>query len=135
MRTAFLSGLMACCVSALDAQQPAASIRGPAASILFAAHSPIAGDATAADTTAPAIRPTHWKSGLLLGGSIGAFGLGAFLYSFCEGMKETRESCVPAGLAGAAIGAVIGGTVGALIGGQIPKTDSLPAADSTAPSP
>lgn len=136
MRSAFLSGLvLASCVSAGSAQQPAAWIRGPASSVLFTADPATGREATAVDTTARVVRPTHWKRGLLIGGVIGTFGLGAFVYTLCEGLKETQESCLGPGLSGAALGAVIGGTVGALIGGQFPKrTDTVPAPDSTAAS-
>lgn len=70
-----------------------------------------------------------------IGGAIGAVGLGAFVYALCEGLNETDNSCVPAGLVGAGLGAMGGGIIGALIGGAVAKRDTLPAADSTASPP
>jgi hypothetical protein len=136
MSSAFLSGLiLACSVSAISAQQPTAWIPGPAPSVLFDPHTEIRAEPTPLDTTARSVRPTHWKRGLLIGGLIGTVGLGAFVYAFCEGLKETDESCLGPALGGAAVGGLAGGTVGALIGGQFPKhTDSVPAPDSTAAS-
>lgn len=137
MRTGLLSGLVFVCgVSTVGAQQPGPWIRPPAPSVLFTAHPAPTGRATAGDTTnAPAVRPTHWKKGLLIGGVIGGLGLGALAYSLCEGLSETQESCLGSGLGGVALGGVIGGITGALIGGAFPKaTETIPAADSTAVS-
>jgi hypothetical protein len=136
MRSALLSGLVvAFGLSTMSAQQPAAGIRGPAASVLFTAHTTTWGEPTASDTTTRAVPATHWKQGLLIGGVIGTVGFGALLYGLCEDLDETQESCVGSGLGGAALGAVIGGTVGALIGGLFPmQTDTLAGRDSTAAS-
>ncbi|HZA92845.1 MAG TPA: hypothetical protein VE420_09485 [Gemmatimonadales bacterium] len=113
------------------AQQPVEWIQPPASSVLFSTVKAIA-----ADTIEPRVEPTHWKRGLVIGGVIGAVGLGGILYAFCEeqsGDTSSGASCIGSGLGGAAIGAVIGGTVGALIGGQFPQRDQAePAADSTA---
>jgi len=86
-----------------------------------------------ADTGVPPARPTQWKKGLVVGGAIGAVGLGFMVYGQCEGLKETDQSCVGPGFGGAALGAATGGLIGALIGGQFPKRSTPePAADSTA---
>jgi hypothetical protein len=122
--------------SSLDAQTHGAWIRGPAPSVLFMERTTAAWRTAARDTTARVVRPTHWKRGLLIGGAIGAVGLGGLVYALCEGLKETQESCLGPALGGAALGAFIGGTVGALIGGQFPqRADSLPVADSTSFTP
>src|SRR5690349_19086012 len=124
MRTFFLAGLATVgWISTAGAQGLEGSIRRPAASVLFAVE-PTVRETGPADS-ASAARRTHWQTGMLVGAGIGAVGLGAFLYALCEGLRETRESCLRPGLAGATIGAVIGGTVGALIGGQIPKAESV----------
>lgn len=64
-----------------------------------------------ADTAVHVPRPTHWKKGLVIGGAIGAMGLGFMVYGLCEGLKETDGSCVGPGLGGAALGAVTGGLI------------------------
>jgi hypothetical protein len=86
------------------------------------------------DTT-KTIKQTHWEKGMLIGGSIGAVGLGGFTYLLCEGLSETDESCLRPALGGAVIGALGGGIIGALIGGAFSKPDTLPPADSTGTSP
>src|ERR671926_441204 len=99
MRSRLLSGLaFVCCVSTAGAQQQRAWIRPPAPSLLFTGHPAPSGQATAADTNAPTLRPTHWKEGLLLGGLIGGLGLGGLAYALCEGLRETQESCLGPGL-------------------------------------
>jgi hypothetical protein len=134
MRSGLISILVyVCCVSTAAAQQPRAWIRPPAPSALFTAQPAPPRRAMAADTTnAPAVRPTHWQKGLLIGGVIGGLGLGALVYSLCEGLRETQESCVGPGLGGVAVGGVIGGITGALIGGAFPKKpETTPPVDST----
>ena len=123
-----------CCVSSAGAQQPRAWIRPPARSVLFAAYpAPTERASAAEDTTnAPAVHPTHWQKGLLIGGVVGGLGLGGLAYALCEELKETQESCLGPGLGGVAVGGVIGGIAGALIGGAFPKTtEKTPPADST----
>jgi hypothetical protein len=136
MRSGFLLTLvLAAGTSTASAQQRAAWIRGPAASVLFTG-SDATREAIGADTTARLVRPTHWKQGMLIGGVIGGVGLSGFVYTLCKGLSEGRDSCIGAGFTGAALGAVIGGAVGALVGGQFHKNSHIvPAADSTAASP
>jgi hypothetical protein len=133
MRGGLLAGLAyVWCASTAGAQQPRSWIRPPAPSVLFAAQSaPTVPEAAADTTNASAVRPTHWKKGLVIGGVIGGLGLGALVYSLCEGLRETQESCLGPGLGGVALGGVIGGIAGALIGGAFPKTtETTPPADS-----
>jgi hypothetical protein len=136
MRPASLAGLLlACCLSAVSAQEPTVWIRGPTPSVFFTARmTKHAGLAGVDSTRAP--RPTHWKTGLLIGGGIGGAGLGWLVFGLCNGDNESSGgNCMASAVGGAAIGAVIGGTVGALIGGQVPKSvDQVPAPDSTATS-
>jgi len=134
MRSGLISILVyVCCVSTAAAQQPRAWIRPPARSVLFTAYPAPTGRASAADTTnAPAVHPTHWKKGLLIGGVIGGLGLGGLAYALCEELRETQESCLGPGLGGVALGGVMGGITGALIGGAFPKTtETTHPADST----
>ena len=106
--------------STASAQQQAGMIQGPAASVLFAGPRTIPADRP--DTTASP-QPTQWKRGLIIGGVIGAVGLGGFVFLLCEELDESGDSCLGPGLGGAALGAVTGGIIGALIGGQFPKKD------------
>lgn len=107
------------------------SLRGPGPSQLFAARPPSPMQFTP-DTTPKIIRPTHWKRGLLIGGTIGGVGFGALGYALCHDLSETQTSCLGTALGSAGVGAVIGGITGALIGGAFRK--SVPA-DSTAATP
>jgi hypothetical protein len=136
MRSGFLLTLvLAAGTSIASAQQSAAWIQGPTSSVLFTGSDATTA-AIGADTTVRLVRPIQWKQGLLVGGVIGAAGLSGFLYAFCKGMSETRDSCIGAGFAGAGLGAVLGGGLGALIGSLLPKRGhTVPAADSTAASP
>jgi hypothetical protein len=118
-------GILWCSVP-LSGQQRAASIRGPASSILFSAgieRTPV----MSTDSAAGILPATQWKRGLFLGGAIGAVGLGASVFALCQGLRESNESCLGPGVAGATLGAVVGSTVGALIGGQIHQRSSIPA--------
>lgn len=138
MRAGSLTGLLlACCLSSVNAQEPAAWIPRAQPSRLFAAVVGIPIEATDVDTTARVVRPTHWKKGLMIGGLIGGAGLGWLVFSLCTGDNETSgNNCLLSTLGGAAIGAVLGGTVGALIGGQFPqRPDTVAAPDSAATSP
>src|SRR5882724_10020569 len=100
----------------LAAQGLSAGLRGPGPSQLFAARpSPLA--QAALDSTPKVIRPTHWKRGLLIGGTIGGVGLAALMYALCHDLRETQASCLGPTVGGAALGAVMGGVTGALIGG------------------
>jgi hypothetical protein len=136
MRSVLLSCLiLASGVSALNAQQAKAWIRGPAPSVLYIPQLKGGIDSQGVDTIARAVRPTHWKKGLLIGGLIGTVGLGFVGFALCGDLNESGSSCFAPGLGGAALGAVLGGTVGALIGGQFPmRLDAIPAPDSTAVS-
>jgi hypothetical protein len=118
----------------LQAQAHDTWIRGPAPSVLFTDPTTV-GPTVATDTTERDIRPTHWQRGLLIGGGIGAVGLGGFTYALCEGFSESQENCLGPALGGAAVGAVVGGVIGALIGGQVPKEADTPPADSTSTAP
>ena len=69
---------------------------------------------------------------MLIGGTIGGVGLGAFVYALCHDLRETQTSCLGPAVGGAALGAVMGGITGALIGGAFRK--SVPV-DSTAGTP
>jgi hypothetical protein len=118
------------------AAQPSAAqgshrLPGPSSSQLFVARPPSPTRITP-DTTPKVIRPTHWKRGLLIGGTIGAATLGALGYALCHDLSETRTSCLGPAVGGAAVGAVMGGITGALIGGAFRKRGP---ADSTAAGP
>jgi hypothetical protein len=132
------SALLGCCLllsSQIVAAQQRPWIQGPRPSVLTAAHAR-AGNAIPADTASRAPEPTHWQRGLLIGGAIGAAGLGTLAYLLCDGLSETRDSCVPTGLGGGLLGGFMGGLIGALIGGQFPKrTETRVEPDSTGASP
>ena len=118
----------------VESAQQAGWIQPPASSVLFASSG--AGEVIDADTAVRRVRPTNWKEGLVVGGTIGGLGLGAFLYAFCKNLNETGDSCIRSGLAGVGLGALMGGTLGALIGGQVPKAkQNGPGPDSTAAEP
>jgi hypothetical protein len=116
----------------LAAQSLSAGLRGPSPSQLFAGRpSPLA-QVVALDSTPKVIRPTHWKRGLLIGGTIGGVSLGALMYALCHDLRETQTSCLGPTAGGAVLGAVMGGITGALIGGAFRK--QVPS-DSTAGTP
>ena len=102
----------------------------PHASPLFGSRPPSAArDAT--DTTARS-RPTQWKTGLLIGGGLGAAGFGLLGWGLCQDLNESHSSCLGTTLGAAGLGAVIGGVTGALIGGAFPRRAP---ADSAADTP
>jgi hypothetical protein len=115
--------------TSLDAQNPPASVPKPVGSILFSPGT-VSSYQSSADTSAAAFPTTQWRRGLLVGGTIGAVGLGASFFSLCHSLRETKESCLGSGVAGAAFGALVGGTVGALIGGQAHRRTDAMATDS-----
>ncbi|MFL5493435.1 MAG: hypothetical protein ACJ8DC_03520 [Gemmatimonadales bacterium] len=115
-------------VSQPSAAQAVGLVRGPSPSSLFLAQPSLATRGTP-DTTAKRIPATHWRRGLLIGGTIGGVGLGALVYAFCQDLKETDRSCLGPAAGGAVLGAVMGGVTGALIGGAFRKpvpADSTP---------
>lgn len=110
------------------AQTGPASLRGPAPSPLFAftvRPTPVA----SRDTVAKVIAPTHWKTGLVVGGSLGALMLGIAGNGLCNDGDGSDDSCFGTTVGSALLGAAVGGTAGALIGGLFPKHE---AADSLA---
>jgi hypothetical protein len=63
--------------------------------------------------------PTHWKTGLLIGGILGgAFGA-ALGSAFC-GLSESTRDCTGAALGGALMIGTSAGAIGALVGGLFP---------------
>lgn len=115
----------------LAAQGVSPGLRGPGRSQLFAAQ-PASPMQFTLDTTPKVIQPTHWKRGLLIGGTVGGVGFGALGYALCHDLSETRTSCLGTALGSAGVGAVIGGVTGALIGGAFQKRAPP---DSTAATP
>lgn len=93
-----------------------ARLQRPAPSELFA-FGATAAPLVSRDTLAKTIPPTHWKTGLLVGGVAGGLALGFVGYSLCHDDQETHQSCFGPAVAGVAVGAAVGGTVGALVGG------------------
>ncbi len=136
IRAGFLGVVMLLLSTPLWAQAGPGSIRKPASSVLFAAVR-VSSPLSSRVNTAAALPTTQWKRGLLIGGTVGAVGLGASFFALCQGLRETNESCLGTGVAGAALGALVGGTLGALIGGQAHKrtdataTDTIPANSAT----
>jgi hypothetical protein len=74
-----------------------------------------------ADTLQRRIRPTHWKSGALIGAGTGGLGLGVFALGLCRNSEDPDRTCFGPVLVATAVGTVVGGALGALIGGQVPK--------------
>ena len=108
--------------------QNAGALR-PAPSSVFGARpegplrlTALADSADSSKQAGPAIEATHWKTGALIGGTIGAMYLGRFANRLCHASDDPsqRVSCLVYTLGSAAVGAVMGGTLGGLIGGQIP---------------
>ena len=107
-----------------------ARVRGPAPSELFAYG---ARPRTASkDTVAKTIAPTHWKTGMLIGGGVGALMLGFAGNELCNDGDGSDDNCFGTTVGSALLGAAVGGTAGALIGGMFRKHE---AADSLATSP
>lgn len=74
--------------------------------------------AIAADTVS--IRPTHWKTGALIGGLVGGAAFAYLINGLC-GLSETAtRSCGRYAIGGFLLGGTLGGTIGALIGGAFP---------------
>ncbi len=115
--------LMAGAASA-SAQTGPAGLRGPAPSELFAFRAmptPIA----SRDTVAKMIAPTHWKTGLLIGGGFGALMLGIAGNGLCnDDDGGSDDSCFGPTVGSALLGAAVGGTAGALIGGMFRKHEA-----------
>lgn len=78
----------------------------------------------AVDSVGRQIRPTHWKTGALIGGLAAGIGLALYVDGFCRSLGDA-DDCGGALTAGFLTGGVLGGLLGALIGGQFPK-DEVP---------
>jgi hypothetical protein len=103
-----------------SAQTASTGLGGPARSQLFAFGARPA-PVTTRDTVAKAIPPTQWKSGMLIGGGLGALMLGYAGNALCnDGDGGSDDSCFGSTVGSALLGAAVGGTVGALIGGMVP---------------
>ena len=107
-----------------------ARVRGPAPSELFAYGA--RPTPTSGDTVAKTIAPTHWKTGMLIGGGVGALMLGLAGNELCNDGDGSDDNCFGRTVGSALLGAAVGGTAGALIGGMFRKHE---AADSLATSP
>jgi hypothetical protein len=78
---------------------------------------PAGAPAAAADSVR--LPRTAWKTGLLVGGTLGAV-LGVALGSgLCHDDNVSKHSCVGPALGSGLVVAMLGGTVGALLGGQV----------------
>lgn len=97
-------------------QRPVA-VHGPRPLLHYAVmSSPVR--ASAPDTVN--IRPTHWKTGALIGGLIGGAALAYLMNGFCELSETATRSCGRYAIGGFLLGGTFGGTIGALIGGAFP---------------
>ncbi len=79
-------------------------------------------------------RSTHWKSGMIVGGSLVGLFAGAGVYTFCQGSEIRQDDCGIKALVGGAMGALVGGGLGALIGGLFPKPAPQNQEDYSAPN-
>lgn len=62
---------------------------------------------------------THWQTGLVVGGTLGALlGIAAGA-GVCHDDGVPKQSCLGPALGGGLVMSLIGGTLGALIGGQV----------------
>ena len=96
--------LVALCLIAPTARTAAAQTRlhGPAPSNLFALRARPSLVA-ARDTMAGTIPPTHWKTGMVVGGVAGALGLGPLAGGPCSDSDDTDKNCFLPVLGGAAV--------------------------------
>lgn len=98
-----------------------APIAGPGSSEVraVAARGPLR-QPLAIDSVRSDIRPTHWRTGALIGGLTTGLGLALLANAWCNADSPCGEGAVPfVFLAGGAVG----GLIGALIGGQFPKEE------------
>lgn len=121
IRLLLLPCLLLAGAQSASAQTASTGLRGPAPSQLFAFGARPAPVATR-DTVAKTIPPTQWKSGMLIGGGLGALMLGYAGNALCnDGDGGSDGSCFGPTVGSALLGAAVGGTVGALIGGMVPE--------------
>ena len=97
--------------------------QAPAPAVFFAARTPGPLDHTlaAADTLRPQSIGTYAKEGAIVGGLLGAVGVGFLAQVACGLSESTTKSCTGNFLLGGVIGAAFGALPGALIGGLFPK--------------